>query len=111
MLEEVSNSRFGVGGDSIHFEDTEALFSRGEVRVVCGHKSLKYLFSQKDLNLHQQRWLEFLVPYDCGISYMPGKGNVVTDALSMTHARSRAMFLGWKQLEFITGYDFRTDVS
>ena len=46
------------------------------------HKSLKYLFSQKDLNLRQQRWLEFLASYDFGKAYTRGKGNAVADALS-----------------------------
>ena len=32
--------------------------------VFTDHQSLKYLFSQKDLNLRQTRWLEFLKDYD-----------------------------------------------
>ena len=50
--------------------------------LFTDHKSLKYLFSQKDLNLRQQRWMEFLASYDFEISYTPSKGNVVADALS-----------------------------
>ena len=37
--------------------------------LFTDHKSLKYLFSQKDLNLRQQRWLEFLASYDFDIAY------------------------------------------
>ena len=47
---------------------------------------MKYLFTQKDLNLRQQRWLEFLASYDLDILYTPGKANVVADALSRKHA-------------------------
>jgi hypothetical protein len=50
--------------------------------VYSDHKSLKYIFTQLDLNLRQQRWLELIKDYDLGINYHPGKGNVVADALS-----------------------------
>ena len=38
--------------------------------LYTDHKSLKYLFSQKDLNMRQQRWLEFLASYDLDIQYL-----------------------------------------
>ena len=50
--------------------------------VYSDHKSLKYLFSQKEQNMRQQRLIEFLEDYDCTINYHPGKANVVADALS-----------------------------
>ncbi|XP_042437104.1 uncharacterized protein LOC122023077 [Zingiber officinale] len=50
--------------------------------IYTDHKSLKYFFTQKELNLRQRRWMEFLKDYDCTINYHPGKGNVVVDALS-----------------------------
>ena len=40
------------------------------------------MFTQKDLNLRQQCWLEFLAAYNFEIIYTPGKANVVADALS-----------------------------
>jgi hypothetical protein len=43
---------------------------------------LKYLYTQPDLNLRQQRWLETIADYDMNISYNPGKANVMADALS-----------------------------
>ena len=46
------------------------------------HKSLKYLFTQKELNLRQRRWLELVKDYDCTINYHPGKANVMADALN-----------------------------
>ena len=50
--------------------------------VYTDHKSLKYFFTQKELNMRQRRWLELLKDYDCEILYHPGKANVVADALS-----------------------------
>src|SRR5205809_6369964 len=50
--------------------------------VYTDHKSLKYFFTQPDLNLRQRRWLELIKDYDLGINYHPGKANVVADALS-----------------------------
>jgi hypothetical protein len=46
------------------------------------HKSLKYIFTQPNLNFRQRRWLELIKDYDLGINYLPGKANVVADALS-----------------------------
>ncbi|GKB04370.1 putative reverse transcriptase domain-containing protein [Tanacetum coccineum] len=40
------------------------------------------ILDQKELNMRQRRWLEWLVDYDCEIRYHPGKANVVADALS-----------------------------
>src|SRR5438128_1564585 len=54
--------------------------------LYTDHKSLKYIFTQSDLNLRQRRWLELIKDYDLGINYHPGKANVVADALSQkTH--------------------------
>lgn len=50
--------------------------------VFSDHKSLKYLFTQKDLNLRQRRWMEFIEDYDFELHYHPGKANVMADALS-----------------------------
>ena len=50
--------------------------------VYTDHRSLQYVFTQKDLNLRQGRWMELLKDYDITILYHPGKVNVVADALS-----------------------------
>ncbi|KAA0042309.1 reverse transcriptase [Cucumis melo var. makuwa] len=50
--------------------------------IFTDHKSLKYIFDQKELNLRQRRWLDLIKDYDCTIEYHPGKANVVADALS-----------------------------
>ena len=68
------------------------------------HMSLKYLFSQKDLNLRRQRWLEFLATYDLDILYTPGKGNRVADALSRKHQAVVSMMISeWKDLSILSG--------
>ena len=50
--------------------------------IYTDHKSLKYIFTQKELNMRQRRCLELIKDYDCEILYHPGKANVVADALS-----------------------------
>jgi hypothetical protein len=51
-------------------------------KLYTDHKSLKYIFTQSNLNLKQRRWLELIKDYDLGINYHPGKANMVADALS-----------------------------
>ncbi|WVZ63682.1 hypothetical protein U9M48_013295 [Paspalum notatum var. saurae] len=50
--------------------------------IYTDHKSLKYIFTQNELNMRQRRWLELIKDYDMEIHYHPGKANVVADALS-----------------------------
>ena len=50
--------------------------------IYTNHKSLKYLPSQRELNLRQRRWMELIKDYDCVIDYHLGKANVVADVLS-----------------------------
>jgi hypothetical protein len=50
--------------------------------IFTDHKSLKYFFTQADLNMCQIRWLELIKDYNLEIHYHPGKVNVVADALS-----------------------------
>jgi ribonuclease HI len=52
------------------------------VLIYTDHKSLKYVFTQQELNMRQRRWLELLADYDVDLQYHPGKLNVVPDALS-----------------------------
>ena len=53
-----------------------------QFEVFSDHKSLKYIFTQWDLNIRQRRWMEYLEDYDFALHYHPGKANVVADALS-----------------------------
>ncbi|WVZ49538.1 hypothetical protein U9M48_000886 [Paspalum notatum var. saurae] len=50
--------------------------------IYIDHKSLKYIFTQNELNMRQRRWLELIKDYDMEIHYHPGNANVVADALS-----------------------------
>jgi hypothetical protein len=50
--------------------------------VFTDHKSLKYIFTQKELNMRQRRWLELIKDYDLSLQYHLWKANVVADALS-----------------------------
>ncbi|XP_041020452.1 uncharacterized protein LOC121262096 [Juglans microcarpa x Juglans regia] len=52
------------------------------VKIYTDHKSLKHLFSQKNLNMRQGRRLELTNDYQCEIKYHLGKANQATDALS-----------------------------
>nr|GEZ31375.1 putative reverse transcriptase domain-containing protein [Tanacetum cinerariifolium] len=42
---------------------------RTECTVFTYHKSLQHILDQKELNMRQCRWLEFLSDYDCEIRY------------------------------------------
>ena len=50
--------------------------------IYTDHKSLKYIFTQSELNMRQRRWLELIKDYDLEVHYHPGKANVIADALS-----------------------------
>ena len=58
--------------------------------IFTDHKSLKYIFQQRDLNLRQRRWMELLKDYDCTIQYHLNKENVVANALSRKSSRTLA---------------------
>jgi hypothetical protein len=50
--------------------------------IYTDHKSLKYIFTQANLNMRQRRWKELINDYDLEVHYHPGKANVVAYALS-----------------------------
>ncbi|GJT79471.1 putative reverse transcriptase domain-containing protein [Tanacetum coccineum] len=53
-----------------------------KIVIYTDHKSLQHIFNQKELKMHQRRWIKLFSDYDCEIRYHPGKANVVADALS-----------------------------
>nr|GFB02832.1 RNA-directed DNA polymerase [Tanacetum cinerariifolium] len=75
--------------------------------IFTDDKSLKYIFTQRDLNMRQRCWLELLKDYDTNIQYYPGKANVVADALS----RKSSMIAGIKVEEEIIRDLERLDIE
>ncbi|XP_072089573.1 uncharacterized protein [Arachis hypogaea] len=67
-------------------------------QVFLDHKSLKYLFEQKELNMCQRRWTELLKDYDFELNYHPGKANMVADALSRKSLCAAWMMLREEEL-------------
>jgi hypothetical protein len=58
-------------------------YLRGNVvHIYTDHKSLKFIFTQPDLNMRQQRWLELIKDYELEVHYHLGKANIVVDMLS-----------------------------
>ena len=74
-----------------------------QFEVYSDHKSLKYIFTQQDLNMRQHRWMEFLEDYDFTLHYHPGKANVVADALSRKSREVLASIASreWQMLETV----------
>ena len=74
-----------------------------EFEVYSNHKSLKYIFTQRDLNMRQRRWMEFLEDYDFTLHYHPSKANVVANELCR---KSRGVLASiaskeWQMLEIV----------
>jgi hypothetical protein len=55
---------------------------RNAVHIYTDHKSLKYIFTQPDLNMRQRRWLKLTKDYELEVHYHPGKENIIPDVLS-----------------------------
>ena len=74
-----------------------------QFEMYLGHKSLKYIFMQRDLNMRQCRWMEFLEDYDFTLHYHPSKENVVVDALSRKSRGALASIASreWQMLETV----------
>ena len=71
--------------------------------MYSDHNSLKYIFTQRDLNMRQRIWMEFLEDNDFTLHYHPGKANVVANALSR---KSRGVLASiasreWQMLETV----------
>ena len=71
---------------------------REKCEIYTDYKSLKYIFTQKKLNMRQRRSLELFKDYDCIILYHSGKANVVMDALSWKNQEKLTMLTIQKEL-------------
>ena len=74
-----------------------------QFEVFLDHKSLRYIFTQRDLNMRQCRWMEYLEDYDFTLHYHHSRANVVVDALSR---KSRGVLASvacweWQMLEIL----------
>ena len=61
------------------------------------HKSLKYIFTQHDLNTRQRRWMEYLEDYEFTLHYHHGKADVVDNAFSQ---KSRGVLVNVSSCEW-----------
>nr|GEX55456.1 putative reverse transcriptase domain-containing protein [Tanacetum cinerariifolium] len=65
--------------------------------IYTDHKSLQHIFDQKEMNMHQRRWIELFSDFEYESRYHPGKANVMVSALSRKEQvkprRVRAMAL------------------
>ena len=78
-----------------------------QFEVFSDHKSLKYIFTQRDLNMRQRRWMEFLEDYDFTLHYRLGKANVVVYALSRKSQGVLASIASWEWRMLETVGQFR----
>ncbi|GJY35628.1 putative reverse transcriptase domain-containing protein [Tanacetum coccineum] len=77
--------------------------------IYTDHKSLQYIFDQKDLNMRQKWWIELLSDYECEIKYHPGKANMVADALRRSFQGSQSSADGLRGWE--NTFERRDDVE
>jgi hypothetical protein len=79
--------------------------------IYTDHKSLKYIFTQSDMNLRQRRWLELIKDCDLEVHYHPGKANVVADALRVYHQYSRIGTRTYSRARDTQGSDERCKIE
>jgi hypothetical protein len=76
------------------------------VHIYTDHKSLKYHFTQDDLNMRQRHWLELIKDYELEVHYHPEKANVMVDALSCkahcNHLLMRPEFKDGNHIQVVT---------
>ncbi|KAF8110678.1 hypothetical protein N665_0080s0013 [Sinapis alba] len=79
-----------------------------KVQILTDHKSLKYIFTQPELNLRQRIWMEFVADNDLDIAYHPGKANLVEDALSRRREEVSAERETWEMEEMVRSLHLNT---
>ncbi|XP_062113398.1 uncharacterized protein LOC133824521 [Humulus lupulus] len=103
----------GISSGCFRSKDWRHYMYEEKCEINTGHKSLKYFFMKKELNMRQQRWIELVKEYYSEILYHPGKANVVANALSIWSCRKISTLKGIAQhlhddikksgIELITG--------
>lgn len=84
----------------------------GCMLIFTDHKSLQYVFSQRNLNLKQRRWLQLQKNYNISVLYHLEKENMVIDALSrkfmnsITHVKDERKRLV-RDVHRLTHFDMR----
>ncbi|GJR35444.1 putative reverse transcriptase domain-containing protein [Tanacetum coccineum] len=63
--------------------------------IYIDHKSIQLIFDQKELNMHQRRWIELFSDYDCDIRYYPEEAIVVADVLSVQGRKQASRNVTW----------------
>ena len=66
--------------------------------IFTDHKSLKYILTQKKINMKQRRWLKYLKNYDLTISYHSRNANIMANALSKKKHGNLVMLITSQQL-------------
>jgi hypothetical protein len=72
------------------------------VHIYTAHKSLKYIFTQPDLNMCQWRWLELIIDYELEVHYHLSKANVIPNTLSQKAHCNYLPAIRLTREEFIT---------
>ena len=80
-----------------------------QFEVFSNHKNLKYIFTQRDLNMSHRKWMEHLEDYYFTLHYHLGKANVAADALSQ---KSRGVLASvasqeWQMLEVVGQFELQ----
>ena len=80
-----------------------------QFEMYSDHKSLKYIFTERDLNMRQRRWMEFLEDYDFTLHYHPGKANVVADSPNRKSRGALASIASreWRMLETVGQFELQ----
>ena len=74
-----------------------------QFEVFSDHKILKYIFTQRDLNMRQRKWMEYLEDYEFTLHYHLSKANGVANTLSRKSQDLLASiaFQEWRMLEVV----------
>ena len=89
----------------------ETLFVGNICHIYTYHKSLKYIFTQPELNMRQRRWLEMIKDYNLEVHYHPRKANVVAYALSQKYHYNSLLEDGFHLLHHVVLHNITISCS